>query len=44
MNVEQMRTELMKIYGPHWAERVKKMKDNQIIALYKKMKLKGHFK
>lgn len=44
MNPNQMRIELMKFYGPQWQQRVKKMSDKQITALYLKFKQEGKIK
>lgn len=38
MSVEQMRDALMKAYpGQRWSDKVKKMSDNQVIAVYYRM-------
>lgn len=36
MSVEQMREYLSKLYGPSWAERVRKMSDKQVYAVYQR--------
>lgn len=35
--VEEMRTFLLGLYGQRWKERVRKMKDSQVIAAYKRI-------
>lgn len=34
----------MECYGPSWREKVKKMSDNQVIAIFRKFQLKGLIK
>lgn len=43
MNVEQMRAELVKVY-PHsdsWGIKVRKMADNQVIAIFRRFQRDG---
>lgn len=40
MTVEQMRARLYEQYtGPRWAEKVHKMSDIQVVAIFKRLKL-----
>ena len=42
MNVSDMRNWLLKMYpGPKWLEKVARMPDNQVMAVYFSMKKKG---
>lgn len=36
MSIDQMRDKLSKLYGPSWAEKVRKMSDKQVAAIYNK--------
>lgn len=42
MNIE--RAALRGLYGKKWAERVDKMTDNQVLAIYRKFKAEGKIK
>lgn len=44
MNTEQMRTELVKHYGPQFQPKVNKMSDKQVQAIYFRLKEKGVMK
>lgn len=39
-----MRVELKKLYGDDWRRRVDKMPDDQIVAIFNRMKAKGQIK
>lgn len=42
MGVEQMRSAIVKAYpGKKWADKVKKMSDNQVIAIYNRLLQSG---
>lgn len=43
MNIEQMRTEVIKVYllSDSWADRVKKMSDTQVTAIFLRFKREG---
>jgi hypothetical protein len=41
MDVKHMRVELSKLYGAPWKARVAKMKDNQVLAVYRRLKAEG---
>lgn len=41
MSVEQMRQNLMCLYGESWKAKVKKMSDGQVVAIYKSFQLRG---
>jgi hypothetical protein len=43
-DIHVMRDALSRLYGPVWNAKVKKMTDNQVIAIYKKFKLEGKIK
>lgn len=45
MRVEQMRQEVALVYdSPAWKLRVLKMSDNQIVAIYMRLKLQGRIR
>lgn len=45
MQTQQMRTEVTKAYsGPSWPEKVRKMSDNQVQAVYFRLKKAGIIK
>ena len=46
MNVEQMRAEIIKVYGggKQWAYKVSHISDAQVIAIYFQMKKSGRIK
>ena len=45
MKTEQMRHEISKVYkGAGWQKKVKKMNENQVIAIYYKFLANGKFK
>lgn len=44
MNVEQMRVALSGLYGQQWREKVRKMRDSQVVAIYKKFQAEGKIK
>jgi hypothetical protein len=42
MSVEQMRAYVINAYkGPSWAQKVSKMSDNQVIAIYYRLSREG---
>lgn len=43
MNIEQMRDNLCRVYNyaPKWVKKVKKMHDNQVIAVHKSFEARG---
>ena len=43
MSIEQMRAELIKVYAPSdsWAFKVRKMSDNQVIAIFRRFQRDG---
>lgn len=44
MSTDQMRSEISKVYpGKKWSDKVKKMSDNQVIAIYRKFLQEGKF-
>ena len=46
MNTEQMKSEIIKVYGggKQWAYKVSKMSNAQITAMYLRLKLSGRIK
>lgn len=45
MNVNQQREALMKVYtGPAWIQKVKKMTEAQVTAIYLRLKSQGKLK
>jgi hypothetical protein len=45
MNIEMMKKEILKVYsGPKWVAKMKKMPDNQVIAIYYHFLKAGRFK
>jgi hypothetical protein len=44
MNTEQMRQELLKLYGALWRSKVRKMNSDQIQAIYLRFKKEGKLK
>lgn len=44
MSVDQMRDAITKVYdNPTWAYKVRRMADNQVIAIYRTMQKSGKF-
>lgn len=44
MSVDQMREAITKVYdNPTWAYKVRRMADNQVIAIYRTMQKTGRF-
>jgi predicted acetyltransferase len=41
MKVEQMRRELARMYAASWKEKVLKMSDVQVVAIYRKFQKEG---
>jgi hypothetical protein len=41
MSIEQMRAELMKLYGTRWQAKVAKMPDKQVHSVYMRLLNKG---
>lgn len=44
MTIAQMRDKLSRLYGPSWGEKVRKMSDKQVHAIYMKELSKGAFR
>lgn len=44
MTIAQMRDYLSRLYGPSWAEKVRKMPDSQVVAVYQRHISLGSFK
>lgn len=44
MNTEQMKAELLKLYGAQWRYKVSKMSEQQIQAIYFRFKKEGKIK
>lgn len=45
MNVDQMRVRLLSAYpGEKWEKKVKKMSDNQVIAVHQRLQAQGKIK
>ena len=45
MGIEQMRTVILSVYpGDGWKQKVKKMKDNQVMAVYMRFLQEGKLK
>lgn len=44
MSVNQMRANLMTLYGQQWRNKVANMSDAQVIAVHKSMQLRGKIK
>lgn len=44
MTPDQMRTELMRFYSQEWKRKVLRMKDVQVVAIYRKFQKEGKIK
>lgn len=44
MQIAQMRDKLSRLYGPSWGEKVRKMSDKQVYAVYMNKLSKGEIR
>ena len=44
MPIAQMRDKLSRLYGPSWGEKVRRMSDKQVVAVYTKHLAQGKIK